>query len=143
MSLISSSFFRILAKSCTIASDKSSNRFNSTSTGFNLAASPICQWKLIMMLIFISESSNTFDENLSGLVSIAWYNQYKSITKNATTIELKLSNKYYNNFSACMCFAQSTEKKISGNVVYNVCSRANFWAIKCNKITNYVKCFLS
>jgi len=45
VSLISSSFLRILAKSCTIASDKSSNRFNSTSTGFNFAASPICDKK--------------------------------------------------------------------------------------------------
>lgn len=41
VSLISSSFFRIRAKSCTIASDKSSKRFNSTSEGLSFAASPI------------------------------------------------------------------------------------------------------
>lgn len=38
---ISSSRLRAAAKSCTIASDKSSNRLRSTSSGFSLPASPI------------------------------------------------------------------------------------------------------
>lgn len=40
VSRISSSFLRIKAKSWTIASERSSRRFKSTSNGFNFAASP-------------------------------------------------------------------------------------------------------
>lgn len=43
VSRISSSRFRIMAKVWTIESDRSSRRFRSISSGFNLAASPY--WK--------------------------------------------------------------------------------------------------
>lgn len=47
VSRISSSRWRMNPKSLTIASDKSSSRFNSTSKGFNLAASS--NWKVFKL----------------------------------------------------------------------------------------------